>query len=244
MGKIITLRDNITQEAAYPITKIDAVINEDGTNFKESLENKILDITLLLNDAVSRAETAANSVISLSNLTDTDTVLEELEKLSKQVESSRKDILNLTNKYNELLDQLQYTISNSSIVSEVIGEAGKIPNSMAVRNYVTNRTNSILNRLIDTTTVEPNFSPKGGGQILINTSIGNAEGLGIVYISAGDNSWLRLRASVFELPESVITKQIENISVLSLDGDVNIDETNNTVEFPNEGNVEDDTLIL
>ena len=239
MGNIITIKDNVTQDPLYPITKIEAIVDDEGNCFKESLENKILEISLLLEEAVSKANTAANSIITLGKLTNTELTIEELKKITEQVESSKIDILNLTNKYNELFKQLQNTITNENVVSEVIGEAGKIPNSVAVRNYVIDQIEGVLDNLIDTTTIEPNYIPKDGGKILINTKTNE------VFISPGTNKWLKLKAEILELPEPFLNSEVnsEDNNMVELIGNVKV-ENQNLLDIPNHGKVEDDTLIL
>ena len=86
MGKIITLKDNITQETAYPITKIEAIITEDGSKFSDVLEQRILEVDLLLKNAILQAQAAEDSIKNLNRLSDTTTTQQTLMTLVDQIE--------------------------------------------------------------------------------------------------------------------------------------------------------------
>lgn len=239
MGKIITLKDNVTQETAYPITKIDAIITENGNKFSEELELKLLEVNQLLQNAVLQAQAAENSIKTLSSLGNSSTIQQTLNNIVEQVETNRINIINLLDKYQTLNSQINNFIDKNNISMEVTGEIGKIPTSMAVRNYVTEKALTILDNLIDTTTIEPNYAPKDGGKILINTETSE------VFISPGTNKWLKLKAEILELPEPLLSSEInsEDDNIIELIGDLEI-ENQNLLDIPNHGKVEDDTLIL
>ena len=83
-----------------------------------------------------------------------------------------------------------------------------------------------------------NYIPKDGGKILINTE--NNE----IFISSGTNKWFKVKAEVLELPEALLSSEVDiEKNTLELIGDVEIENTE-SLNIPNHGKVEDDTLIL
>lgn len=237
MNNIITLKDKISQNPIYPITKINAVITENGEKFIDYLDQKLQEANQLIQNAVSQAQAAEEAIVSLNKLNNNTTAVQVLSELEEQIENNKLAIATLLNKYNNLQEQLSRIIDRDNITTKVTGEIGKIPTSMAVRNYVASEAGEILNRLINTTTIEPNYVPENGGQILVNTETCE------IFISPGiDNRWFKLDAELLELPESIINTVVENdiTDIVSNDTEVTREELN----IPNQGKVEDDTLIL
>lgn len=237
MAKIITIKDNITQETAYPITRIDAIITEEGSKLSEDLELKLSEINQLLLDAVYQARAAEDSIKTLTNFSNSTTIQQTLSDIIDQVENNKISILNLLNNYKTLISQINNFVNKNNVSTEVTGEIGKIPTSMAVRNYVTDRALTILDKLIDSTTIEPNYVPEEGSKILINTE--NNE----IYISPGNASkWFKLKAEVLNLPEALLNTNTKE-DIVEFIGDLEIDNQD-AINIPNHGKVEDDTLIL
>ena len=234
MGKIVTIKDNITQESIYPVTHIDAVVTEEG-NFKTILENKLEEINISLQNAVLLATAAEETVKTLESFGSIDIPTSVLSGIITQIETNTKSILQLSQGYEVLISQLNNTIAKSNVVSNVTSDHDKIPTSLAVRNYVINKTSDIMDNLINTTTIDPNYKPQLGGQILINEEEGS------VFISNGDN-WLKLKANKLILPEPSIETSVDN-NVIDLFGDIELGE-NTEINLQNKENVNDDTLIL
>lgn len=106
MSKIVTLLDPITQEAIYPVTSSESVIdkngstigsiiqkqNEDIAEFGENIDKEIQDINVVANDAMKKAEAAAKSISTLQGLSNVNTSAETLAELVTQVEQNKSDI--------------------------------------------------------------------------------------------------------------------------------------------------------
>lgn len=237
MAKIITIKDNITQETAYPITRIDAIITEGGSKFSEELEMKLSEVNQLLLDAVYQAQAAEDSIKTLTNFGNSTAIQQTISDIINQVEINKTSIISLLDNYKTLTSQINNFVNKNNISTEVTGEVGKIPTSMAVRNYVTDRAQTILDKLIDSTTIEPNYIPEEGSKILINTENND------IYISPGNESkWFKLKAEVLELPEALLSTNTKE-DIIEFFGDLEIDNQD-AINIPNHGKVEDDTLIL
>lgn len=237
MAKIITIKDNITQETAYPITRIDAIITEGGSKFSEELEMKLSEVNQLLLDAVYQAQAAEDSIKTLTSFGNSTAIQQTIRDIINQVEINKTSIISLLDNYKTLTSQINNFVNKNNISTEVTGEVGKIPTSMAVRNYVTDRAQTILNKLIDSTTIEPNYVPEEGSKILINTENND------IYISPGNaDKWFKLKAEVLELPEALLSTNTKE-DIIEFFGDLEIDNQD-AINIPNHGKVEDDTLIL
>ena len=237
MAKIITIKDNITQETAYPITRIDAIITEGGSKFSEELEMKLSEVNQLLLDAVYQAQAAEDSIKTLTNFGNSTAIQQTISDIINQVEINKTSIISLLDNYKTLTSQINNFVNKNNISTEVTGEVGKIPTSMAVRNYVTDRAQTILDKLIDSTTIEPNYIPEEGSKILINTENND------IYISPGNaDKWFKLKAEVLELPEALLSTNTKE-DIIEFFGDLEIDNQD-AINIPNHGKVEDDTLIL
>lgn len=234
MGKIVTLKDNITQESIYPVTHIDAVVTDEGS-FKTILENKLEEINISLQNAILLATAAEETVKTLESFGSFDIPTSVLSGIITQIETNTRSILQLSQGYEVLISQLNNTIAKNNIVSNVTSDIDKIPTSLAVRNYVIDKTSDIMDNLINTTTIDPNYKPQLGGQILINEEEGS------VFISNGDN-WLKLKANKLILPEPSIETSVNN-NVIDLFGDIELGE-NTEINLQNKENINDDTLIL
>lgn len=234
MGKIITLKDKITQENIYPVTTITAVVMDNGENLLNYLESKIEEDLIELDGVVTRAESAIESINNLTNLPELPKdIINNLENI---ISDSKTRLAELETKYKDLNSLALRLVNKSDLTQEVTGETGKIPTGMAIRNYVSSASLNVLDYLINSTESNPNYVPTNSGQILVN------ENTNEVFIASGNsNKWLKFNATPLILDQPVINRSVNDYT-LDMNGDVSVDDT--TVVVPNTQKVEDDTLIL
>lgn len=236
MGKIITLKDKITQKSIYPITTIDAIIvDENGATIESEIENKFKELELITDSAVMKAKEAYSTVASLKNLND-GLIEDELNYLNTLLSESIKQLDSLKASYSELNNKTKTLIKTDDVIQEITKESNKIPTSNAVTNYISNKTDEIINYLIDTTTVIPNYIPKTRGQILVNTNNN------FLYISPNNSkTWYGIESTPLQLNVGEIYGIVDNIE-LELIGDTAIEDK--TLIINNEVELEGSTLII
>lgn len=236
MSKIITLRDRITQESMYPITTTSAVLDENGKSIETILVEKTEELDTKVIDAVSRAKAAEDSVTSLNNLNNTSNAQEELSKLKDQIESNKTEINSLKNDYATLKDITNSVIKTDDLVNTISSGSSQIPTTEAVESYIGEKSSELMNYIIDTTTVIPNYIPKKSGQILINTENN------FIYFSPGNSTvWFALEATPLELPDSILDGNVDGDN-LELEGDVYVD--NGTLVINSGGSVDSGILNI
>ena len=238
MNKIITLKDNITQETIYPITSTKAIITEDGRKFDDVMSQKYNEIEQALEEAIEMAYAAEESISSLTGLKNSSTALNEIDKLKDQVESTRLELVELKNKYRELNLISQKVLTTDDLTGKVTYEAGKIPTTTAVRTIITQAATDVMEYMIDTTSITPNYIPRDSGKILVNPDTNE------VFISAGKDSnvWFKFNATTLILEESKINSYVDS-GALYMSGDLKIEDRTITLKN-NNGEVEDDAIIL
>ena len=236
MGKIVTLKDRITQKSIYPVTTIDAIIvDESGSTIESEIEKKFKELESITGSAVMRAREAYNTAASLKNLNE-GLVKDELDKLNTLLDESIQQLTLLKSSYNELNKKTKTLIKTEDVIQEVTKESNKIPTSNAIINYISEKTDEIINYLIDTTTVIPNYIPKTRGQILINTQNN------FLYISPNNSkTWYGIESTPLQLNVGEIYGIVDSVE-LELIGDTAIE--NKTLIINNEVELEGSTLII
>lgn len=237
MGKIITLKDKVTQENTYPVTSIDAVLMEDGQKFSDRLDLFFRETEETLTNTVALAQAAEDSIVRLTNLNNTGNYQEEIEALLSEVRENKQKLISLETEYKDIQDRLSNLLTKDDITNDIKGESDKIPTGMVVRNYVADSILGAINGLINTTGTTPEHVTNTG-QILINEETSE------IYISPSYGSfWLKLKATPIQLdPDNVFDANIIDGDTLEMTGNVGI--KNSTVTIPSTEKVEDDTLIV
>lgn len=236
MGKIVTLKDRITQKSIYPITTIDAIIvDESGSTIESEIEKKFKELESITGSAVMRAREAYNTAASLKNLNE-GLVKDELDKLNTLLDESIQQLTLLKSSYSELNTKTKTLIKTEDVIQEVTKESNKIPTSNAITNYISEKTDEIINYLIDTTTVIPNYIPKTRGQILINTQNN------FLYISPNNSkTWYGVESTPLLLNVGEIVGTVTGLE-LDIEGDTAIEDK--TLIINNEVELEGSTLII
>lgn len=239
MSRIITIKDKITQETRYPVTTVKAIITEDGQRFEDVVNQKVIEINQTVQEAIVQAEAAEQAIATLSGLGNTSTAQKTLESLKNDISGTKNKIAELENILKDLKENILQSVTKDDLENIVTGEASRIPSSVAVRNFIVKKTTDIMEDIIETTSIEPNYIPKDNGKILVNTDTNE------IFIAGGNNSnvWLKFNATPIVLEESVVESEIKEDTVM-LSGDTQVNEEGTIVLNNNNGNVIDDTLIL
>lgn len=238
-SRIITLKDRITQETTYPITSVKAIVTEDGQKFENVIEQKILEINRALDQAVGQAQVAEQAVTALTGLSNTGTAQTALSKLESDITACKSSIAAIESTLVQLTTLAKNAITTEDLTTQVTDEAGKVPTSTAVRSYITKETVDLLDYIIGTTSIEPNYIPRESGRILVNPTTNE------VYISAGGDSnvWYKFSATTIQLDLSTVNSSISG-QTLNLSGDLSIKDNGTIVLNNGNGDVKDDTIIL
>ena len=239
MGKIITLKDKITRKSIYPITVLDAITSSDGSTITKLLDDKFNELSQVTDNAITQAKAASEMISSLKNLTseDSNKIAEEINNLNAKISDSIILLNSVIENYEYLEEKANNILKSSDLISTVTKESTKVPTTSAVSNYVEEKRDELLNYLIDTTSVIPNYIPKTSGQILINTEDN------IIYLSpTGSNTWYGVNATPLRLEEGNIAGGVVG-TTLDIKGDVVI-ENNTTLVINNEVEIEGTTLVI
>ena len=239
MGKIITLKDKITRKSIYPITVLDAITSSDGSTITKLLDDKFNELSQVTDNAITQAKAASEMISSLKNLTseNTDKITEEINNLSVKISDSIELLNSIIENYEYLEEKANNILKTSDLISTVTKESAKVPTTNAVKNYVEEKRNELLNYLIDTTSVLPNYIPKTSGQILINTENN------VVYLSpTGSNTWYGVSATPLYLEVGYIAGDVAG-TTLDITGDVAV-ENNTTLVINNEVEIEGTALVI
>ena len=235
MGKIVTLKDKITQENTYPITSIEAIITEDGKFFKDELVQFMEKTNETVENMIALAQAAEESITKLTNLNNANNYQEIIDNLLIEVNENKQKLISLESDYKNIKNNLRNLLTKSDITNNIKGDINKIPTGLAVRDYVADTTLSIIENLINTTTTTPTHSTNTG-QILVNEETNE------VFISAAySGEWLKFNATPIQLDPQEIDAVVEDETLIIM-GNTEVD--NKTVLIPNTEKVDEDTLIF
>lgn len=236
MSKIITIKDKVTQESVYPITSIDAVVLENGQRFSDKVNSFFEETTITLENTITLAQAAEDTIIKLTNLNNTEKYKEEINLLLNNVIDNKQRLVTLEQEYKEIKQKLINLVEKTDLTNDVTNESTKIPTGSAVRNYVTNKTLDIVDSIINTTNTVPEYTTNIG-QILINEDTNE-----VFIASANSSKWVKLNTIPIHLESVGVDANIINNNTVEITG--NYELKNSTVIVPNTEKVEDDTLIF
>ena len=235
MGKIVTLKDKITQENTYPITSIEAISTEDGKFFKDELVQFMEKTNETVENMIALAQAAEESITKLTNLNNANNYQEIIDNLLIEVNENKQKLISLESDYKNIKNNIRNLLTKSDITNNIKGDINKIPTGLAVRDYVADTTLSIIENLINTTTTTPTHSTNTG-QILVNEETNE------VFISAAySGEWLKFNATPIQLDPQDIDAIVEDETLIIM-GNTEVD--NKTVLIPNTEKVDEDTLIF
>lgn len=240
MSKIITLKDRITQEPIYPITSTSAVLDENGKTVDTIISEKFNDIDNKSQEVILQAQAAEESITSLTNLSNTGLAQDEINKLKNQIETNKSNISALTNNFSELKNTVNELVKTEDLINN-IDESGssnrQIPTTSAIKSYVQEKSLDLMNYIVDTTTVTPNYIPKLTGQVLVNIETN------LIYFSPGGSTvWYSIQAEPLELPETILDGNLIGEDMLELIGDVYVDQEMLIIDSG--GEIDETTLII
>ena len=135
MSKLITLKDNKTSEYIYPTTSTKLIIDDNGNNVLEFVENSIYEVKLYVKKEITNIKQIGESIKNLEGRKSSTKDELIISKNITQVELNKNHITEIDNLSDKILDRVQKIKLDQNIYNEL--------NVIDVLNYL-NETTSFI----------------------------------------------------------------------------------------------------
>ena len=119
MSKLITLKDNKTSENIYPTTSTKLVLDDNGNNVLEFVENCIYEVKLYIEEEITNIKQVGESIKNLEGKKSSTKDELVISNCVTQVEINKNRITEINNLSNSAQDRILRTKLNDHIYNEI-----------------------------------------------------------------------------------------------------------------------------